>query len=274
MVNILRPEAPTIDAPSTLYVTREDQLFLRVQNAAAGVVLSLRARYLTPEGRMVEARHDVTPSTDRAVSTSAFQIGEGYLFSVTVEASTGTPRRGQCFAQVGLVRGGERVSEPVAVLAAGYVTASAFVSWPPGDVRASTEGPGLIRSVTGTDPAANVEISETVPTDARWLLHGFRATLVTDATVANRRVHLIVDDGATILLDVVAPDVQAASLTRNYNGSAFGYAVAAQDSELYLALPVPIPLPPGGRVRTNTTNRAAGDNWGAPQLLVEEWIED
>jgi len=29
---------------------------------------------------------------------------------------------------------------------------------------------------------------------------------------------------------------------------------------------------PGYRIRTSTLNRQAGDDYGAPQLFVEEWI--
>jgi hypothetical protein len=41
-----------------------------------------------------------------------------------------------------------------------------------------------------------------------------------------------------------------------------------------------VPIPPdiilsdGDRIRTQTTGIVAGDDWGAPQILVEEWIED
>jgi hypothetical protein len=84
------------------------------------------------------------------------------------------------------------------VLLQGYVTDTSRLSFPGSPIRSSIEGPGVLRSITGTNPAANAEISETVPTNARWRVHAIRFTLVTDANVANREVALTLDDGAAV----------------------------------------------------------------------------
>jgi len=132
----------------------------------------------------------------------------------------------------------------------------------------------MLRSIAGTNPAANVEVTETVPTNARWRLRALRVALVTAAAVANRRVHFVVDDGATILYDLAAADLQTAGLTRNYNAVEDGFQRTTQDSEIYVPIPAQAMLFQGWRVRTLTTLLQAADDFGAPQLDVEEWIED
>ena len=56
------------------------------------------------------------------------------------------------------------------------------------------DGPGTIQSITGTDPSAGNEISQTVPANTIWRLWGMYATLVTDAGVADRRASRYIDD--------------------------------------------------------------------------------
>lgn len=263
-----------LDPPSSLYVTQDDRLLVRAWNSVASVAVVVRARILMPDGQVVPTAVTVRPSTDRVVSQGAVDLTEGFLLSLLILVEGAAPRRGQTFVTVALARGGALAADPAQLLAADYVAEGAPIGWPGADPIAPTEGPGLVRAVAGTDPAAGVEVSETVPTNARWTLYAVRFPLVTDATVANRRVHLLVDDGTNTLYEAAAPDVQAASLTRNYNAANHGFAPAATVSELYLNLPVPLPLLQGWRVRTATDSLQAGDNFGVPRLTVEEWIED
>lgn len=126
--------------------------------------------------------------------------------------------------------------------------------------------------VTGTDPAANTEVSETVPANARWQLLSVRVQLVTDATAANREVALQFDDGTTPYFNSSAAANQAASLTRQYTAaSAITRGADATGTGIQIALPASeLWLPAGHRIRTSTTNRQATDNYGAPTLLVRE----
>jgi hypothetical protein len=258
---------------SAVYLQRDDRLRISAWNAVSGLVVHVRARYQLPSGMIVPQLLVVTPTADRALSSGAFDLGEGYLLSVTATASGASPARGQSFVQVTLDRGGAPGAGAAAVLIAGYLEAAMALGWPGGQQIDASDGAGALRSVTGTNPAAGAEVSETVPTGARWRLRGLRAQLVTDATVATRRVHLVVDDGTNTLIDQALADTQTASLTRNYNLAPYQYAPAAAAAEIYGPLPGDLVLRPGWRVRTATDNLAVGDNWGAPQLYVEEWQE-
>ena len=260
--------------PNAWFFTGDDAVRLTSFNSAAGVVLTVDARFLTWEGEIKAVRFTHTPATDRTSSSTTWPIGIGWLLECQVRASSGTPRVGQCFAIVEVVRGLTSVQESLGTLLQGYVTDTARRGWPGSALDVSTEGRGVLRSLTGTDPAANVEISETVPTNARWRLRAFAVTFVTDANAANREVALTVDDGTTVLARVPFGFTHTASLTKLYSAFLGGFVNAAAQDLTRLA-PLPdLELQGGFRLNTVTTNRQATDNFGAPQLLVEEWIED
>lgn len=123
---------------------------------------------------------------------------------------------------------------------------------------------------TGTDPAANVEVSETAASLYKDL-YAVRFRLVTDANVATRTVNLIIDDGTNILWQKVAGATQTAGLTRDYLFTRGVTDGAAFDANGLLVMSLPqMPLLPGFRIRTSTTNRQVGDNFGAPLLFVQE----
>lgn len=131
------------------------------------------------------------------------------------------------------------------------------------------EGRVLI-ATAGDDPAAGAEVSITVPGRAVWRVLAFRAVLVTDATVTNRQVSLLVDNSETVFWQVAAGAVQTASLTVRYS-AAPGIAGDAQVAGGVVVLPLPpLTLLPGWRIRTSTVALQAGDDWGAPVLYVQE----
>src|SRR3990167_7266768 len=125
---------------------------------------------------------DHTTSGDRSLATSVIAITEMPI-SLTVRTAETSVSRGECYVKVSL-----RVEGAiVALLFSGYVTDAGTPAYPNGKTESSVEGPGLIRSITGTNPAAGVLISETVPTGARWRLIYLHTDIVVDATVISRQ---------------------------------------------------------------------------------------
>lgn len=262
-----------VQPPARVYLTLNDRLYIRSRNSLAAVALRIAGRFLTADGEIVPFQFTHTPATDRSASFESFQLAEGYLLSAVVFPSTGAPTRGQTFVEIGFVRGIGAAVDVLDVLAKDYVAEAEPLAFPGSPIRSSLEGPGAIRSITGTDPAAGVEISEAVPTDARWLLHSITATLVNDATVANRNGVLTFDDGTTVFWRADPGSTVGASGTAIFTGSGYGERPPTNTSNRYWIMPS-MPLGAGFRVATLTNNLQAADNWGAPQLLVEEWIED
>ena len=139
----------------------------------------------------------------------------------------------------------------------------------------SLDGEGKVRTIVGTDPAAGVEVSETVPTGARWELQAIRVRLVTSGTVANRIIHLRLDDSSNIFLQIPAARIQTASETVDYNFSPHmdhPTALVTGSSDLVVPLPT-YTLGAGYRIKTATGNIGLSDNYGAPNLTVKDKIE-
>jgi len=129
-----------------------------------------------------------------------------------------------------------------------------------------------VEVLTGTDPAAGAELSQTVPSGERWKLLTLWARLVTSVTAADRYPRLVVDDG-TNWLWITDP---SAAHTAN---TAMSYTVGAgqpRQADVYAArvwaYPEDLWLLPGYRLRTDTPSLQAGDDWEAPQLLLAKWV--
>jgi hypothetical protein len=96
---------------------------------------------------------------------------------------------------------------------------------------------------------------------------------VTDATVSNRVIRLQVTDGTTVLSTLSPNSLQAASLTRVYSNARHTQSLDASGNNLLINPLIDSIIGAGYKIRTNTINLQAGDNYGTPQMLVEEWIE-
>lgn len=259
--------------PSLLPLIVPSQVEFRVWNSLANLELDLVVHTLEPDGDLMPAITPADPTSDRALNTYTQDVGLGYLISVQVRVTTGTPLHGQCFVQALLIRGRGASRTVLSTLFADYVTAMSFPAYPGSPIRAPEEGPGFTQSLAGTNPAAGVEITETVPTNALWRLNSIRFVLVTDATVTNRTVSLHLDDGATSFFSIEAPSVQAASLTYAYT---FAIQGAIQDRVVtdFTSVIPPLLLPQTFRIRTSITNLQAGDDIGAPEMHLSEWLQE
>lgn len=257
-----------------IWCAGEEALLITSLSGDGDARVRITGRFLDPTRRTpvpIEIPH--VPNTDRTAATQTVPLGEGWLTGLTAIASSGTPGYAHTFIRIDLIRGRGNSATVLQTLMQGPVTALTRRAWPGSPVAAAIEGPGTLRTIAGTDPAANTSISETVPTGARWRLHSMAFSLVTDANAANREVSITFDDGATAYMVAASGVNQAASLTRRYSAAKGGIrGAAATAAEITIALP-DVWLPAGHRIRTVTTNIQAGDNYGAPLLHVEEHLE-
>lgn len=210
-----------------------------------------------------------TPNIDRSLASRRINIPDVPI-AMHCHVESGTPRVGQCYVHLEVEVG----RAAIMALSSGYVTAERPLFYPGGPHASSIDGPGVIRSITGTDPAAGAEISETVPTNARWKLIALTATCVADANAATRLPSVVTDDGTT----VHSRDPPASGFTANQTKiNSWGDRGAGTNQSGVLEsslLTAGLVLSQGMRIRTLTQNLQAGDDWGAPQMLVEEWIEE
>lgn len=260
--------------PHAVYLTGEDNLRVTVFNAAAGVTVTIRGRYLPLDGDIVPFSDSFVPATNRTASTNTTRLAEGWLLGVSVFVSGGSPLTGQTFAIVSLIRGEGTSAIDLMTLAAGPVTASQRIGYPGSLIMNSLDGAGALRLITGTTPGAGAEISETVPTGARWQLLSFAATIATSAAAANRQPTLVIDDGATqYQLFPQAATTPASNSSRYFWTAGSGVFLAQLNGADVQGLVSPLWLLAGHRIRTLTTLIQAGDQWSAVLYGVREWME-
>lgn len=117
-------------------------------------------------------------------------------------------------------------------------------------------------------PAVGGNIFVTVPPNEAWLVKCIRFTFTTDATAANRQVHLIFDDNVETFFNAIPPLTQAASLTFDYSwGRNFPNHQAIG---LRMVTPIPdVVLVTGWRVSTQVVDLQAGDQFSLMALMVD-----
>lgn len=131
---------------------------------------------------------------------------------------------------------------------------------------------GRIYTPQGTNPIAGAEFSVTVPARRRWRIISFHVALFTNSTVADRIPTLIIDNGSIVLARIPATTPQTASQTHSY------FYTGTYQPELIMGVNRFYPLPPltlvsGYNFYSETVALQNGDDYAAPILLVEEWID-
>lgn len=226
--------------------------------------LTLQIRGLN-DNEMINAVH--ATSNDRSLASSVVAVSSPPHL-LTVRCSSTVVKHGTCFVRISL-----RVEGVVvALLFADYVTDTSAPAYPNGNIVSSTEGRGLLRSITGTNPAANTEFSETVPTGALWRFISLSAILVTDANVATRSASIAFGDGVANFAFSGASGAHGANLTWRYVFADVGAGSTGSTTANLIVTPAEIMLMAGYTISSVTAFRQVGDDWSAPQLFVEEWI--
>lgn len=252
-----------------LWVDSRDLIAATAWNSKANVRICITGRHLSPTGIISHIETHFTPTADRVNYQWLQRTSAGWLLSVAGYADQNEPQRGQTYLRLGIHREGELA----ALLAMDYLIGRNSVFWPGGQHRPTVGGFGAVRAITGTDPAAGAEISETVPSSAVWRLRSIAAELVTSAAGAARVIYLEIDDGTNTLHRYYNPTTQDTSKTRQHYwtpGNTFFTYASGQGYQYGIA--PDIILHPGYRFRTSTVNLDAGDNWGPPYYQIEEWI--
>lgn len=285
-----------VDPPSPVYVTAEDSIQLFAGSNVSNPTLRIMGKLLRaplPNWNKIDPSSDpknptplllppeISPIDETFTVTTTFvnpiatiPLAEGFLLSLGFLTST-TESTGQwCFVHVALVRGGGPTPANPRTLFSGYVSAVLPLGWPDIPPMRTIDGAGIVRSITGSTPAAGAEISETMTAGTRRLITSFTASLTASAAVANRAPTFIIDDGANTLF-------QSPSFVAQTAGQAFRYSMGSQlmttnplSTPLVLYVPIPLMLRGNLRIRTSTIGIQAADQWSAPQYEVAEWAQE
>lgn len=261
------------DRNAGIWIEPTDRLYCAAYSSVASLVVMFSGYFRKTDGEIQEYAVTVNPTSDRAVTASTTFFGSGFLLSCVATLASGNANRGQCYVRAHIQRSTGASAIKLHNVVGGYVTDDYMPSFPYGFTEGPAEGRGMIRSITGTDPAAGAEISETVPTGARWRFYMIRTTLVADGTAANRVLSLAFDDGTTTFFQSGTPSNVTAGITQSISYAAVGQEDVTGTFSFTQCIPDTIFLMAGYRIKTATQSIQAGDNYGAPQYVVEEWIE-
>lgn len=254
-------------------LTRDTNLRISGWSSAA-VTVTVAVRRLNTFGELIVDEHElIITSAARLKTQITKSLAEGYLLSVQPYVSTGTVVHAQTFVRVELIEGLTGAIRSSSTLVEDYVTADIVASWPGSILRAPTEGPGWLRHIQGTDPAAGSEILETVPARARWRLHHFGFTFVASGAVANRRPVLTIDDGLQVQWQTSSAIDVTAGQTAIYRAGMGTPFFTWGTLRYHLPLPTELKLFAGANISTVTAAIDGADNYGAPFYTVEEWID-
>ena len=255
------------------YIGNNQQIRIFTWNGNASVTLiRMDLRILRRNGVIDTVAISYTPTSNRVAAGTQFNCGTGWILSGIITPLTGSPRRGDTYVLVTIYDTKE--NKGIQTLCQEYITPATLAMFPFGKTGYQVEGTGKLTSITGTDPAAGAEISEITPTNARWKIRALSASFVADANVANRTIEIVIDDGTNEILRLQDRTVITAGQTRTMQLQTFSALPADTTTTHYFVLPGDFVMLQGYRIRTETTNIQVGDNFGAPTMIIEEWLEE
>lgn len=238
-------------------------------NAVASIAVTLQADLVVDFGRGRPRKllvGPVTTTNDRDPAEFLQDIEEdGMVLSGTMNVVGGTnaDEPGTLYSHLTTISG---PNHGVTKIMADYHYGLHQPSYP-GPIRGSLEGQGLIRSIAGTNPAAGVEITETVPTNARWRLIAVRLVCAVGAAAFDPS--LAIDDGTTQLGFSLPNSSPTGGATETM---VWGNGLVSQTVGNTMTAPLPEPSLLSEGYRILTTDITADDDYAAPQLWVEEWL--
>ena len=211
----------------------------------------------------------LTHSGDGTAESTNFSLPD-IPTMVSMFCSADTMDRGEMWAELWLTVNGERVFR----FGSGYMSAQTAISWPSQINETEMPGRGFMTNVTGVNQAANVECTDDVPGNEMWILKGYKVVLVTDANVANRRVHLNMPFGGNSpAITAYSTIDQTAGTTITYIFAPFGSVpLASSNNTILIPIPPDIVMKEADTISTTTVNRQVGDNFGAPKIYVEKFM--
>lgn len=263
-----------IASPFQFAMTGEDNLRLSVANSLVGVTVNLDGRFLDQDNKIQAFSYTFTPTADRLVTSMRIPMGRGFVLNLTSYARTGAPKIGQTFVKVDVIRGFSGATIALGTMLQGYVAANQSLGWPGSPIQSSLDGGGFIRFFNGTMPGPGAEISETVPTGARWEVLRVLAGLQASAAAANRYIRFDFYSGGFINARTGSGTPQTAGQNTIYSWGQ-NYPFSYDPVNLLHTQPFTLhsQLLAGQSFQTEVLNMQAGDQWSQPRTYVQEWLE-
>lgn len=264
-----------LQPPTDVYIDRDDLL---VFSCATFTTLNplprVIVRMLRPNGEIIPSVHEFISSPNGLLQGASAALGEGYLLSVAVDLPTQLIYETQdVYVVVEIARPPFSNALYSRRLIAGYVAPTRRLAWPENPVLSSLDGAGRIRTLTGTNPAAGSDWTQSMTAPSRRKLLSVRASLVASGVAANRRVTFFLRDDSNLTYYQVHSGVtQTAGQTVHYH---FAPGVPFSNNDGIVTVPAPNEgfLQGAYSIGVSTFALDAGDDWGAPQFVFQEWLD-
>ena len=204
------PAEPTVGLPTLAFhvpghgipVTSEHRLQLQVRYYPASAAPDVTYEYvvLTTSGDLMVGRGVLPSETTVTYGSVTEHLADGWLISVAFGAANQSGLNYVARARATLQLPGV-ISLPHTVLLDGHLARNHAIAWPFAPGRISADDTYRME-ITGADPAAGNNPFLDLPQGLRCRLVAVRATLVTNATVANRTPYVTLTEqtGDVILL--------------------------------------------------------------------------
>ena len=239
------------------------QLEIRSQAISGG---SITIRGMTREGIFVFVHKLVAGG---ALTAQSFAIPDVPIM-VTAVDRLGQQDQGNSYVVLSLLMDGEVVQE----LTAGPVQRDKGITFPNSSTPTQRPDGGKITSFALGNPAAGSEFAFSSPANQSYRLLWVRFRLITDATAAIRRVHLVLGDSGGVGFDAIAGAAQTASQNILYTAAAFpSMPVAADDNDILIPIPNNLIFTGESEIKTKTANLQAGDDFGVGDAVVEVFLQ-
>lgn len=277
-VAIFPPAAPALEWTTGLaspWRLTGAENFLMTVVSSIDTTLLFQGRILRPNNTTENFNYNL-PVVGNRVQAVFFRPAEaGQLLHIRI-ASTANAKVGQTFIRLILTTSLAIGSfTALGVILQGYVATGNDLAWPGSPIFQSTDGPGLLRLVTGSSSTGPNAALITVPAAARWHVLSASCTL-TCSGVAGNRVNTLsfLTDGAVQVFFVRSSLTQIA-FQANQHQYAPIYNFVPYANINYGTGPL-LPhraLPALWSISFVTEGADVGDATTNVQALVEEWIE-
>jgi len=263
-----------IASPFQFYLDGADNVRIEGWNSLTGVTLQVFGRFFRDDGTVQVFESSLPLTADRVRTVGTFPAVRGYLLNLTLSVIGATPKLGQTFGRVSIVRGFTGATIVVGTLLQGYCAANQALAWPGSPIQHTDEIEGYFRGISGTIPAAGQPINEVVPTGAHWRLYALGLDLTTNAVAGNRRPQFMFDTGAgTGAIVHAVATVPASALASFFFSAGLTGNLFTPLNNSCSAMPPDVQLTSGGSFRVFSDLGIAGDQFTAVEYQVRERLE-
>jgi hypothetical protein len=262
-----------VQPPSAVYVDTSDVLQISCATSLALEVVTISYRILRADGAAVKGQFQVFPLADRAIVSKLEPLPEGFLLSVSCRASVATTR-GQTFVRAFLTDPALGGGQPSYMLLADYVTNAMAPAHPNGRVLSPIEGPGQIHAVAIPSAPLGSDFQFTVPVNTRWRIISGSSQFIPSAVAGNRDIALFYTIfGANNFFSEAIAHVTASNPCI-ISWSDVTAVTPLNNRQQTIGIPSNLVILSNTFFNSSTFGLDAGDQFGAPSMLVEEWLDN